>query len=193
MGSGGVGKSSITLQLVQNIFTEKYDPTIEDSYRKTLYEPSNPNEPYNLEILDTAGSEQFASMRDLYIRNGDGFLLVYSQTSPGTLKELGSIYSQIQKIKGHAPMVIVANKQDLGNGENGLESAKTLANKWSCPVVETSAKDRKSVEKAFLTLVREIEKKEQSTSSNNTSSAHNNHSSANGNDAKKKKKKCIVM
>ena len=33
MGKGGVGKSAITVQYIQNIFVEHYDPTIEDSYR----------------------------------------------------------------------------------------------------------------------------------------------------------------
>ena len=37
LGTGGVGKSALTVQFVQNIFVERYDPTIEDSYRKQVF------------------------------------------------------------------------------------------------------------------------------------------------------------
>ena len=36
LGSGGVGKSALTVQFVQGIFIGKYDPTIEDCYRKVI-------------------------------------------------------------------------------------------------------------------------------------------------------------
>jgi len=36
VGSGGVGKSALTIQLVQNHFIDEYDPTIEDSYRRQV-------------------------------------------------------------------------------------------------------------------------------------------------------------
>jgi GTPase KRas protein len=34
VGGGGVGKSCLTIQLIQSHFVDEYDPTIEDSYRK---------------------------------------------------------------------------------------------------------------------------------------------------------------
>uniref|UniRef100_A0A2K5QC51 Uncharacterized protein n=1 Tax=Cebus imitator TaxID=2715852 RepID=A0A2K5QC51_CEBIM len=36
LGSGGVGKSALTVQFVQGIFLGNYDLTIEDSYRKLI-------------------------------------------------------------------------------------------------------------------------------------------------------------
>ena len=57
LGSGAVGKSSLTVQFVQGVFVEKYDPTIEDSYRKQV---EVDDRQCMLEILDTAGTEQFA-------------------------------------------------------------------------------------------------------------------------------------
>ncbi|KAJ4375899.1 Ras- protein rsr1 [Neocucurbitaria cava] len=57
LGSGGVGKSCLTAQFVQNVWIESYDPTIEDSYRKVL---DVDGRHVVLEILDTAGTEQFS-------------------------------------------------------------------------------------------------------------------------------------
>lgn len=62
-----------------------------------------------LEILDTAGTEQFASMRDLYIKNGQGFVVVYSLTARQTFLDIRSLREQITRVKGthHVPIVLV--------------------------------------------------------------------------------------
>ena len=98
LGSGGVGKSALTIQFVQSVFIEKYDPTIEDSYRKNV---KLDGEVVLLELLDTAGTEQFTAMRDLYLVNGQGFLLVYSITSLSSFQEITVIYEQICGIKNN--------------------------------------------------------------------------------------------
>ena len=65
LGSGGVGKSALTVQFVQGIFVEKYDPTIEDSYRKQV---EVDGQQCMLEILDTAGT---VSIQNIYSIQGD--------------------------------------------------------------------------------------------------------------------------
>ena len=114
MGAGGVGKSALTVRYVQGMFVERYDPTIEDSYRKAVEAEGRH---WLLEILDTAGTEQFVAMRDLYMRQGDGFMLVYSMVAQGTLQEALDIRQQIVRVKERTdfPCVLVANKSDLAS------------------------------------------------------------------------------
>ncbi|XP_059759130.1 ras-related protein Rap-2a isoform X2 [Balaenoptera ricei] len=99
LGSGGVGKSALTVQFVTGTFIEKYDPTIEDFYRKEIEVDSSPSV---LEILDTAGTEQFASMRDLYIKNGQGFILVYSLVNQQSFQDIKPMRDQIIRVKREA-------------------------------------------------------------------------------------------
>ena len=92
LGGGGVGKSAVTLRLVTDNFAEHYDPTIEDSYRKQIKVDGIPA---TVDIVDTAGQEEFNAMRDSWIRNGKGFLLVYSITNRGSFEELETIMDEM--------------------------------------------------------------------------------------------------
>nr|ACO11078.1 Ras-like protein 3 precursor [Caligus rogercresseyi] len=157
LGSGGVGKSALTVQFVRGIFVEKYDPTIEDSYRKQV---EVDNQQCMLEILDTAGTEQFTAMRDLYMKNGQGFVLVYSITAQSTFNDLQDLREQILRIKDtdDVPMVLVGNKCDLEDErvvgkDQGLNLAKQFNN---CSFMETSAKAKIGVTDLFYDLVRQI-------------------------------------
>ncbi|CEP20014.1 hypothetical protein [Parasitella parasitica] len=159
LGSGGVGKSALTVQFVQSIFVEKYDPTIEDSYRKQV---EVDGQQCMLEILDTAGTEQFTAMRDLYMKNGQGFVLVFSITSQITLTDLHEIREQIRRVKGteNVPMVLVGNKCDLENERAvSREKGMALSQQWGGkPFYETSARFKINVDEVFYDVVRQINK-----------------------------------
>ncbi|VDL97549.1 unnamed protein product [Schistocephalus solidus] len=148
LGSGGVGKSALTVQFVQGIFVDKYDPTIEDSYRKSVEIDS---QQCILEILDTAGTEQFTAMRDLYMKNGQAFILVYSITNPASFSDLIDLKDHIAKVKDsdNVPTVLVGNKCDLEDERAvGKEEGQRLARHWGCTFIETSAKSRINVSEA---------------------------------------------
>ncbi|XP_014668215.1 PREDICTED: ras-related protein Rap-2c-like [Priapulus caudatus] len=157
LGSGGVGKSALTVKFVSGSFMEKYDPTIEDFYRKEIEVDSAP---CVLEILDTAGTEQFASMRDLYIKNGQGFIVVYSITNHQTFQDIKMMRDQIIRVKtvDHVPIVLVGNKSDLPHQrEVTPEEGAALASYWGgCPFLEASAKSTHNVNELFAEIVREM-------------------------------------
>jgi len=133
LGDGGVGKSCITIQLTQNIFVSEYDPTVENSYRKQVVVD---DEPMMLDILDTAGQEDYSILRDQYIRTGQGFLIVYSITSAVTFKGVPDLRQKILGVKDEEeyPMILVGNKCDLEKERSvTVAEGQELAKSFSIP------------------------------------------------------------
>lgn len=186
LGSGGVGKSALTVQFVQGIFVERYDPTIEDSYRKQV---EIDGQHCMLEILDTAGTEQFTAMRDLYMKNGQGFVLVYSITAQSTFNDLHEIRDQILRVKDteDVPIILVGNKCDLEDErEVGRDQGAFLARSWNnCTFLETSAKAKVNVNEIFVDLVRQINKK--------NPVANNKGGKQNKKKRKRKRRRCEIL
>ena len=157
LGAGGVGKSALTLRIISGVFTPTYNPTVEDYYRHDTQVDGVG--PCIVEILDTAGTEQFASMRQLYISNCRAFALVYSVDDRASFDETLEIYQQILAAvndPSEITVILVGNKCDLEEcreveTSEGRHVAKTLMN--NCTFIETSAKDGTNVQKFFATLV----------------------------------------
>ena len=155
----------MTVQFVQGIFVEKYDPTIEDSYRKQV---EIDGQQCMMEILDTAGTEQFTAMRDLYMKNGQGFVLVYSITAQATFNDLQELHEQIVRVKdqNEVPMILVGNKCDLEDERVvSKDQGQQLAKQFNCAFMEASAKAKVNVPEIFSSLVRQINSKQTDRSS----------------------------
>ncbi|KAL8782598.1 MAG: hypothetical protein Q9213_005230 [Squamulea squamosa] len=182
LGDGGVGKTALTIQLCLNHFVETYDPTIEDSYRKQVVIDG---QSCMLEVLDTAGQEEYTALRDQWIRDGEGFVLVYSITSRASFSRIRKFHSQIQRVKelssagsptasylaspitatsggGQAPVMLVGNKSDrVTEREVSTQEGSALAKEMGCDFVEASAKNCINVEKAFYEVVRSLRRQRQ--------------------------------
>ncbi|KAA8584958.1 hypothetical protein FQN60_003652 [Etheostoma spectabile] len=162
VGAGGVGKSALTIQLIQNHFVDEYDPTIEVVID---------GETCLLDILDTAGQEEYSAMRDQYMRTGEGFLCVFAINNIKSFEDVHLYREQINRVKDSdsVPMVLVGNKSDLGTRAVESRQAQELARSYGVPFVETSAKTRQGVEEAFYSLVREIRRYKETNRSNKKS------------------------
>ena len=116
--------------------------------------------------MDTAGTEQFTAMRDLYMKDGQGFILVYSIVAKSTFTDLDGIRDQIVRVKDTEdfPCVLVGNKCDLEEQRVvPKQEAQQLSSKWKCSYMEASAKKSTNIQESFLDLIRQINKKEITT------------------------------
>ncbi|KAJ2010887.1 RAS2 protein, partial [Coemansia sp. S610] len=180
--------TALTIQLCLNHFVETYDPTIEDSYRKQVVID---DQPCVLEVLDTAGQEEYTALRDQWIRDGEGFLLVYSITSRSTFERVERFRDQIIRVKDqdNVPMMLVGNKCDKAQErEVSFQEGQAMARRLGCDFVESSAKTCINVEKAFYTTVRMIRQlRDRRTGPRN---GNNGNSIIRGD---KKRTKCLIL
>eukprot|EP00121_Abeoforma_whisleri_P007141 Awhi_evm1s6508 len=131
------------MQFISKKFVETYDPTIEDIYRKDTYVNGNY---VPVEVLDTAGTEQFRMMRDMYLKSGDVFVIVYSITNIASFQQVRALHEHIHTVKnaeaGDVPIVVCANKTDLEDLRTvSSNMGEKLAQELKATFIETSAKD----------------------------------------------------
>eukprot|EP00168_Porphyra_purpurea_P002407 TRINITY_DN12750_c0_g1_i1.p2 TRINITY_DN12750_c0_g1~~TRINITY_DN12750_c0_g1_i1.p2 ORF type:complete len:190 (-),score=33.80 TRINITY_DN12750_c0_g1_i1:114-683(-) len=113
VGCGGVGKSALTLQFMYGDFVEEYDPTSADSYRKVM---EIDGQELNIDILDTAGQEDYAAMRDNYYRTGEGFMCVYSIVMEDSFDKLEHFFEAILRVTDEGLDSLPSGGQQSGSG-----------------------------------------------------------------------------
>ncbi|GAA5824940.1 hypothetical protein JCM3770_006713 [Rhodotorula araucariae] len=167
VGDGGVGKSCLTMAILRRPFSEEYDPTVEDAYTLQV---SVDGIDYSVELVDTAGQEEYRYALDQTAQSGDGFILAYSIDSEDSFELLPDFLHVLRKAKSpHRnptpaltpdntpfPFLVVGNKSDkpdrVVTAQQGLTFARTSGGLF----FETSAKSRVNVDVSFLALIRAV-------------------------------------
>ena len=163
---------------------EDYEPTKADSYRKKVVVKG---EECQVDILDTAGQEDYAAIRDNYFRSGEGFLCVYSVCESESFANTQDFREQILRVKGETedniPFILVANKIDLADKRQvSKEDGEARAKEWNVPYIETSAKTKENVDDSFVQLMEVIQSNKKDESKAGPKPTE-----------KKKKKKCVIL
>lgn len=162
--------SNKLLQFSLHHFVETYDPTCEDSYRKRV---TIDGQECMVEVLDTAGQEEYTALRDQWIRDSEGCILVYSVSSRSSFSRIKRFHYQIMKVKesvispsSATPVMLVGNKADrVREREVSTQEGHALARELGCEFVEASAKNCINVDKAFHDVVRILRRQRQIASS----------------------------
>ncbi|KAJ7282203.1 P-loop containing nucleoside triphosphate hydrolase protein [Mycena rebaudengoi] len=156
LGSAGTGKTALIERFMHDAYLEKWDPTIEEEYHRQILVDG---EVALLEIINTAGLEQFSSLNDVYMKSADGFILAFSLTQENSLKEAVTLRNQIHRIKGpgSVPIVAVGLNSDLFHEwEVDAATIQSLSTQWNIPFYEASVKRKWHVDDVFEDLVRQL-------------------------------------
>ena len=156
LGKSLVGKSALTYRFICDKFPTEHDTTVEDQYKVSL---TIEDIKCNLEILDTAGQDDYQTMLDTWIEFGNCFLLVYSIDDLESYKSLKTKLDRISQIKNNDKhsVVLVGNKCDLSESERKVkkEDVDSFAKSNNIVFLEASALKKINVKEAFTEVVHE--------------------------------------
>ncbi|KAG0024163.1 Ras GTPase, partial [Entomortierella chlamydospora] len=168
IGGGGIGKTALINQFNLSSFVTAYDPAIGGPYRKQCVIDDKVALVETEELFDW-GEVYSRSIAESYVRDGEGFMFVYSITSRNSFDEISGLYQEVLQIKGDVPIcaVLVATKSDLHQERQvTAQEGRELAKRFHCRFIEASSKTAVNVDESFYTLVREIRSNKEAQSKN---------------------------
>ncbi|XP_029914471.1 RASD family member 3 [Myripristis murdjan] len=160
LGAAGVGKSALICRFLHDRFEHKYTRTVEELH--ALEFDTIGDAGIRLEVLDTSGSYSFPAMRELCIRHGDAFALVYAVDDPGSLEEVRRLRDEILELRGGkgAPITVVGSKADLTEADGrallAADVMATVETEWDANFVEASARTGDNTVGVFRTLLQQV-------------------------------------
>ena len=156
LGKSLVGKSALTYRFINDKFPTEHDTTIEDQYRVNV---NIEGFDCRLEILDTAGQDDYQTMMDSWIGFAEGFILVYAVDDRESFDSIKSKLDRIVKNKmgEKPPIIVVGNKCDL-NDKRKVETkeGEASAKNWNVSFLEVSALEKINVKETFLVVAKEL-------------------------------------
>ena len=156
LGQTLVGKSALTYRFISDKFPTEHDTTIEDQYKiNTTIDEHN----CRLEILDTAGQDDYQSMLDTWINFAEGFVLVYSIDDKESFESLKDKYDRVVKNKSDDvySVIIVGNKCDLEDKRKVTkEEGESYAKSKGVDFMEVSALKTINVKETFVKLAHNL-------------------------------------
>ena len=134
MGTGGVGKTSIKQIFTGEPFSKNYTATIGTDFSIKDYTYVNGSTKVNIRfmIYDLAGQERYKAGRSNFLSGSHAAILVYDISNRESLNDIPNWLVEFKSvIRTNVPLVLVANKIDLRNGEDrgyiSTEEGKKMA------------------------------------------------------------------
>jgi len=168
VGDGSVGKTCMLISYTTNSFPGEYVPTVFDNYTANTIVDGNP---INLGLWDTAGSNEYNTLRPLSYPGTDVFIICFAISDPTSFEAVGSKwYPEVSHFNPKTPILLVGTKLDIRKNEEALEKLKAenielvtqsqgekLANEIGAyKYLESSALDQTNLQEVFVEAVKAV-------------------------------------
>jgi Ras-related protein Rab-21 len=156
LGDGRVGKTSLTLRYVNNVFSESQTATIQASYLTKRVNVDGQS--VTLSIWDTAGQERFHALGPIYYRDADAALLVYDLLDKDSFDRVQSWVRELKKMASkNIVLAIAGNKSDLDKHRQvEIQESEKYADSIGATHFVTSAKLNTGIEDVFVDIARRV-------------------------------------
>ena len=156
MGNSGVGKSSIIKRFISGKFETKTISTIGfGSFNKEITLKNGTK--IKLNIIDTAGQENYKALSASYIKNADGVLFVFAFDDQKSFEDISEWINNFKEnssldFSEKLPAYLVGNKCDLDLviDKEDIEKLKTEHKFFG--YIETSAKEGNNINEVFQNM-----------------------------------------
>ena len=150
IGNGKVGKSTLALKFVKNIFTTEYKQTLGVDFLNIKKYIKKIDQTIDFYIWDTAGQDHFNAITRRYYRGADACLIVFAINDKDSFIQVKSWHKKMKNECGDIPTALVMSKIDLKEEQKiSDEEAEKLAKELGIKLFKVSSKEGIMVEECF--------------------------------------------
>ena len=153
VGDAGVGKTTIISRIMDNPFSDSYEPSIGVDFMSKNIKFRGQN--IKLQMWDTAGQEKYKGLIPSYVRNSSIVFVVYDISSKVSFDNIPKWINFIKTIE-NTTLVLCGNKIDLSNREVQKNEGAELAQKEGIAFFEVSAKTDENIKNMFYNVVADL-------------------------------------
>ena len=150
IGNGQVGKSTLTIKFVKNIFTTQYKQTLGVDFLNIKKYIKKIDQEIDFYIWDTAGQDNYNAITRRYYRGADACLIVFAINDRNSFNQVKSWHQKMIQECGSIPAALIMSKIDLKNEVKvSKEEAENLSNELKLKLFKVSSKEGIQVEECF--------------------------------------------
>ncbi|XP_043093404.1 ras-related protein Rab-19-like [Puntigrus tetrazona] len=157
IGDSNVGKTCLVQSFKSGLFSEAQQNTIGVDF--TAATLSIDGRRVKMQVWDTAGQERFRTITQSYYRSAHGALITYDISRRDSFDSVRRWTHELRRFgAANVLTALIGNKRDLEAEREVLfsDACKLAEEQGMLAALETSARERRSVEEAFVLMARQL-------------------------------------